>query len=83
MKIVTTKQMNRVEDQAENLGVTKKDLMQKAGRALAERIMEISCRERSKPEHTNVVFLAGSGNNGGDCFAAATGLYTAVIMSPL
>lgn len=71
MKIVTTKQMNRVEDQAENLGVTKKDLMQKAGRALAERIMEISCRERSKPEHTNVVFLAGSGNNGGDCFAAA------------
>ncbi len=72
MRVVTTKQMAKVENMAEKLGVSKKILMQNAGRKLAERIMEISSKEEfSVPENTNVVFLTGSGNNGGDCFAAA------------
>lgn len=72
MRVVTTKQMAKVENMAEKSGISKKTLMQNAGRKLAERIMEISSKEEfSAPENTNVVFLAGSGNNGGDCFAAA------------
>lgn len=71
MKIVTTRQMAKVEDMSEKLGVTKKMLMQNAGAKIAERIMQITENDKSKPENTNVVFLAGSGNNGGDCFACA------------
>ncbi len=71
MRIVTTKQMTAVEDMSEKLGVTKKMLMQNAGKKIAERIMKITANEHNKPEDTNVVFLAGSGNNGGDCFACA------------
>lgn len=71
MRIVTTKQMTAIEDMSEKLGVTKKMLMQNAGKKIAERIMEITANEHNKPEDTNVVFLAGSGNNGGDCFACA------------
>lgn len=72
MKVVTTKQMAKVEDMSEKSGVTKKTLMQNAGRKIAEKIMEISSKENfSSPENTNIIFLAGSGNNGGDCFVAA------------
>ncbi|MDE5570395.1 MAG: hypothetical protein K2I82_07065 [Ruminococcus sp.] len=71
MRIVTTKQMTAVEDMSEKLGVTKKMLMQNAGKKIAERIMEITANEHNNPEDTNVVFLAGGGNNGGDCFACA------------
>ncbi len=71
MKIVTTRQMVKVEKQAKKLGVTPKELMLNAGRKLAERIMEICSNEQQIPERTSIVFLAGSGNNGGDCFTAA------------
>ena len=71
MRIVTTKQMAKIEAQTEKLGITPKKLMQNAGRKLAERIMEICAGEHPEPEKTSIVFLAGNGNNGGDCFAAA------------
>lgn len=72
MRIVTTRQMKKVEDRAEKLGVSKKTLMENAGRKLADRITELTTKEwQHDPEKTSVVFLAGSGNNGGDCFAAA------------
>lgn len=71
MRIVTTKQMTKIEAQTEKLGITPKKLMQNAGRKLAERIMEICAGEHPEPEKTSIVFLAGNGNNGGDCFAAA------------
>lgn len=72
MQTVTPKQMNRVEDECEKLGISKRQLMLNAGAKLAELIMTCSAREYGKaPEETEVVFLAGSGNNGGDCFAAA------------
>lgn len=64
--------MSKIEDKAEKLGVTKKTLMQNAGRKLAERIIELTAKAKvSDPEKVHIVFLAGSGNNGGDCFAAA------------
>ncbi|MCM1132320.1 MAG: NAD(P)H-hydrate dehydratase [Ruminococcus flavefaciens] len=71
MRIVTVKQMSAVEDMSEKLCVSKKTLMQNAGEKIACRIMEITASEQVKPEDTHIVFLAGGGNNGGDCFACA------------
>ncbi|HPY85848.1 MAG TPA: NAD(P)H-hydrate epimerase, partial [Ruminococcus flavefaciens] len=70
MQIVTPKQMAKIENHSEKLGVSKKQLMLNAGKALAKLIEECSARENSK-EQPHIVFLAGSGNNGGDCFVAA------------
>ena len=72
MKIVTPKQMCRLEEQSEKLGVSKRQLMKNAGRKLAE-LIDSYCRNEAKliPEECSVVFLAGTGNNGGDCYAAA------------
>lgn len=72
MRIVTPQQMKMLEDRSEKLGVTKKQLMINAGKALAE-LIDDRCRSRLglTPEECPVVFLAGTGNNGGDCFAAA------------
>lgn len=72
MLAVTPRQVSVIEDKSEELGVTKRQLMLNAGAKLAELIMQCSKRESaSSPEETNVVFLAGSGNNGGDCYVAA------------
>ena len=72
MQIVTPKQMVRLEERSEKLGVSKRQLMENAGRKLAE-LIDGYCRNEAKlsPEECSVVFLAGTGNNGGDCFAAA------------
>lgn len=75
MQIVTPEQMKRIELRSEEMGVSRAELMKNAGKALAELIDEY-CREAvsGQPEDKSVVFLAGSGNNGGDCFAAASRL---------
>lgn len=72
MKIVTPKQMQMIEERSEKMGVSRKTLMENAGKALAE-IIDSYCRSSSSasPEEKSIVFLAGKGNNGGDCFAAA------------
>lgn len=72
MRIVTPKQMSLIEDHSEKLGTSKKQLMENAGKALAELIDDF-CRKEDKtpPEKKSIVFLAGKGNNGGDCFVAA------------
>lgn len=72
MKVVTPKQMAKIEDMSEKLGVSKKELMENAGKALADLIDNYCRREdNSSSDGKSVVFLAGTGNNGGDCFAAA------------
>lgn len=72
MRIVTPKQMSKIEDYSEKLGVSKKQLMENAGMALAEHIDNYCRREKgASSEKKSIVFLAGKGNNGGDCFAAA------------
>ena len=72
MQIVSPKQMSRLEERSEKLGVSKRQLMENAGKKLAE-LIDGYCRNEAKlpPEGSSVVFLAGTGNNGGDCFAAA------------
>ena len=72
MQIVTPKQMSRLEERSEKLGVTKRQLMENAGRELAA-LIDGYCRNEAQlpPEECSIVFLAGTGNNGGDCFAAA------------
>ena len=72
MRIVTPKQMGKIEDRSEKLGVSKRQLMLNAGKKLSERI-DGYCRQELKlpPEATNITFLTGTGNNGGDCYAAA------------
>ena len=76
MQIVTPKQMGKLEDISEKLGVSKRQLMENAGRKLAE-LIDGYCRNEAKlrPEDSSVVFLAGTGNNGGDCYAAADNCY--------
>lgn len=72
MLAVTPRQVSVIEEESEKLGVTKRELMLNAGSKLAELIMQCSERENgTSPEETNIVFLAGSGNNGGDCYVAA------------
>lgn len=72
MLAVTPRQVSVIEEKSEKLGVPKRELMLNAGGKLAELIMQCSARENgAPPEETNVVFLAGSGNNGGDCYVAA------------
>ena len=72
MQIVTPKQMSRLEERSEKMGVTKRQLMENAGRKLAD-LIDGYCQSEAKlpPEECSIVFLAGTGNNGGDCFAAA------------
>jgi len=72
MQIVTPKQMTRLEERSEKMGVSKRQLMENAGKKLAD-IIDSYCRTDAKlaPEDCSIVFLAGTGNNGGDCFAAA------------
>lgn len=50
---------------AEELGVPVSSLMEKAGQGLAEFIQGETTTE------SKILFLCGSGNNGGDCFVAA------------
>lgn len=71
MKIVAAEQMAKVEKRADQLGVPPIELMKNAGAKIAERVMEICAEKNCVPENTSIVLLAGSGNNGGDCFAAA------------
>ncbi|MBR6242428.1 MAG: NAD(P)H-hydrate dehydratase [Ruminococcus sp.] len=72
MQIVTPKQMRRIEDNSERFGVSKKQLMINAGKELAYFIDSCARRDNNiHPEEKSIVFLAGSGNNGGDCYAAA------------
>jgi len=64
--------MSKIEDRSEKLGVSRKKLMENAGMALAHHIDNYCRKYGDIPvEEKSIVFLAGKGNNGGDCFAAA------------
>ncbi len=67
MRIVTPEQMRNLEDESERLGVSKKQLMENAGKKLAE-VIDGHCR---KDTDKKIVFLVGRGNNGGDCSVSA------------
>lgn len=69
MYIVTPEQMRIIEDNSEVCGVSKKQLMINAGKKLAE-IIDSRCDNKEK----KIVFLIGTGNNGGDCSVAVENL---------
>lgn len=75
MQIVSPQQMKKIESGSPKYGISREQLMYNAGSALANVIDEY-CRSEIEgdPEKKSVVFLAGSGNNGGDCFVAASRL---------
>ena len=72
MQIVTPKQMSTIEESSEKIGVSRRQLMENAGKALAGLIDEY-CRKNTSlpPEESSIVFLVGKGNNGGDGYAAS------------
>ncbi len=63
--LVTPKQMQELEALTDEAGVSYAEMMEHAGRGLAQCIME------EAPGAKTIVFLAGTGNNGGDCYVAA------------
>ncbi len=65
MYLVTPKQMQQLEQLTDLSGVSYAEMMERAGMALASFI-----RSRA-PECSRAVLLAGTGNNGGDCYVAA------------
>jgi len=64
-ELLTAREMRAVEMNSEYLGVTKLQLMENAGRAVAEAVMD------RFGEKTKVTIVCGLGGNGGDGFVAA------------
>ncbi len=70
MRLVTPLEMMKLEDIANQSGITYDIMMNRAGIGLASHLARIAT-ESSK---TRLLFLCGNGNNAGDCFVAATHL---------
>lgn len=66
MKLVTVSQMQAIEKEADESGLTYDQMMENAGRGLADIIIDLYA-EDVEPE---VVGLVGPGNNGGDTLVA-------------
>jgi len=73
MKLVTVSQMQAIEKEADAGGLTFEQMMENAGRGLADVILDLYADE-VEPE---VVGLVGSGNNGGDTLVALSALAAA------
>ena len=68
-KLLNFEEMRRIEENCVALGISKLQLMENAGKAVAEQVRRI-CRGSSlRPK--KVVVFCGAGNNGGDGFVAA------------
>jgi hydroxyethylthiazole kinase-like uncharacterized protein yjeF len=64
MKTITARQMDALDTNCEFLGLTRLQLMENAGTAIAAEVMNLPIREK-------VLIVAGKGNNGGDGYVAA------------
>jgi NAD(P)H-hydrate epimerase len=64
MKVVTSEEMAIIDVNCEYYGLSRLQLMENAGKAVAEEV-------KKRFEDCNVTILAGTGNNGGDGFVAA------------
>jgi NAD(P)H-hydrate epimerase len=73
MKLVTVSEMQAIEKEADAGGLTFEQMMEHAGRGLADVILDLYVDE-VEPE---VVGLVGSGNNGGDTLVALSALAAA------
>ena len=65
-KMITSREMRALEMNSEYYGVSRLQLMENAGRSVADEIAS-----RFKPKNTRVAVFCGSGGNGGDGFVAA------------
>jgi len=70
MKLVTVSQMKAIEKEADAGGLTYDQMMENAGRGLAEAVQDLPFDE----DEREVFGLVGSGNNGGDTLVALTHL---------
>jgi len=66
---ITSREMRALELNSEYFGVSRLQLMENAGRSVAEEVAN-----RFKPNKTNVAVFCGLGGNGGDGFVAARNL---------
>jgi len=64
--MITSREMRALETNSEYYGVSRLQLMENAGRSVADEIAS-----RFKPKNTRVTVFCGSGGNGGDGFVAA------------
>jgi ADP-dependent NAD(P)H-hydrate dehydratase / NAD(P)H-hydrate epimerase len=71
MKIVTVSQMQQAERDCARFGISLDQLMQNAGKAVAEEVIRLA----GDIHRHNVLVLVGPGNNGGDGLVAARFLY--------
>ncbi len=69
MLYVTPKQMQQLEQLTDAHSISYAEMMDRAGAALVCAILDFV------PEPRQVLFLAGTGNNGGDCYVAAKYLH--------
>jgi NAD(P)H-hydrate epimerase len=65
-KIVTVEQMRQIEKSADKSGLTYDQMMENAGRAVADAVLA----RIGEPTAKRIVILVGSGNNGGDGLVA-------------
>ncbi len=79
--LVTPSQMQTLERLTDEAGISYAEMMERAGTALADVIRGES------PQGRTCALLAGSGNNGGDCYVAAAHLaragWTCTVIAPL
>jgi len=64
--MITSREMRALEMNSEYYGVSRLQLMENAGRSVADEIAS-----RFKPKNTRIAIFCGSGGNGGDGFVAA------------
>ncbi len=70
MRLVTPLEMMKLEDLANQSGVTYDMMMNRAGAGLAAHLAHIA----TESGQSKILFLCGNGNNAGDCFVAAAQL---------
>src|SRR5271169_3746329 len=63
--------MREIESRGVSSGVSRLVMMENAGSSIAREVMEIINRRLDDGVSVRAVFLAGTGNNGGDAFVAA------------
>jgi len=71
MKIVTSEQMQQIDQECTKVGLPTNVLMENAGKAVAEEVRRIL----NATDQQHILFLIGPGNNGGDGLVAARHLH--------
>ncbi|HZW57811.1 MAG TPA: NAD(P)H-hydrate epimerase [Nitrososphaerales archaeon] len=68
LKPISASAMRRVEDKGTSLGISKIMMMENAANSIAHAVLDIA---KPSAKRKRILLIAGTGNNGGDVFAAA------------